>query len=182
MTINYREAYGLHASSGILFNHESPLRGMEFVTRKISLGVARIKKGLQGKIILGNLDSKRDWGYAPDYVEAMWLMLQGGVAGDYVIATGETHTVREFAHRAFKAAGIDVAWEGSGVGERAVEVKSGKTVVEVSREFFRPAEVDVLCGNPRKAKEKLGWRSKTAFEELAGKMVEKDIERLEKRA
>jgi len=160
-TVNYRESYGLHASNGILFNHESPRRGIEFVTRKITDGVARIKYGLAKEIVLGNLDAKRDWGYAPEYVEAMWLMLQQDKPDDYVIATGETHTVREFVELAFKYAGID-NWE---------------QYVKSDQKYYRPAEVHVLCGNPAKAREKLGWKPRTSFRDLVRIMVEADLER-----
>jgi GDPmannose 4,6-dehydratase len=163
-TVNYRESYGLHASNGILFNHESPRRGIEFVTRKITDGVARIKYGLAKEIVLGNLDAKRDWGYAPEYVEAMWLMLQQDKPDDYVIATGETHTVREFVELAFKYAGID-NWE---------------QYVKSDQKYYRPAEVHVLCGNPAKAREKLGWKPRTSFRDLVRIMVEADLERYRK--
>ena len=178
MTVNYRESYGIFACSGILFNHESPLRGLEFVTRKITTGVARIKCGLQDRIVLGNLDSKRDWGYAPEYVEAMNLMLQQPGPDDYVIATGETHSIREFVEMAFHNIGVTVEWQGKGVGEKGVDKKTGKIVVEVSHEFFRPAEVDNLIGNYSKAREKLGWQPKVKFKELVHIMVEADIKML----
>lgn len=178
ITVNYRESYNMFTCSGILFNHESPLRGLEFVTRKLTYGIARIKHGLQDRIIVGNLDSKRDWGYAPEYVEAMWLMLQQQKPDDYVIATGETHSVREFIELALRYAGIDIVWDGKGLEEKGVDRKTGKTLVEVSSEFFRPAEVDVLIGDPSKAKEKLGWSHKIRFEELVKIMVEKDLERI----
>jgi len=181
ITVNYREAYGMFAVSGILFNHESPLRGEEFVTRKISKGVARIKLGLQDKLVLGNLDAKRDWGYAPDYVEAIYLMMQQDKPDDYVIATGENHSVREFVEQAFRAIDIELEWEGKGVEERGVDKRSGKVFVEVSPEFFRPAEVNTLLGDYSKAKAKLGWQPKTSFEELVRVMVEKDLERERKR-
>ena len=157
MTVNYRESYNLFSCSGILFNHESPLRGAEFVTRKITMGIAAIKHGRQDKITLGNLDSKRDWGFAKEYVEAMWLMLQEAKPDDYVIATGETHTIREFAECAFKAAGISLAWEGEGVHTKGIDRKTGKIVIDVSKEFYRPAEVELLLGNPEKARKNLGW-------------------------
>lgn len=179
ITVNYRESYKMFACSGILFNHESPLRGLEFVTRKLTYGIAKIKHGLQDKILIGNLDSKRDWGYAPEYVEAMWLMLQQSEPDDYVIATGETHSVREFVEFAFKYAGFDIVWEGKGVEERGIDKKTGKTLVEVSPEFFRPAEVDVLIGDCSKAKEKLGWQPRTRFADLVMLMVEADIKRVE---
>lgn len=178
ITINYRESYGLFACSGILFNHESPLRGLEFVTRKITHTVALIKYGLAEKLVLGNLNAKRDWGYAPEYVEAMWLMLQLDETDDYVIATGETHTVREFVEAAFKHIGITLEWEGKGVEERGRDAKTGRVLVEVSPEFFRPAEVDILVGDPSKAREKLGWQPKTTFEDLVGIMVEADLKRI----
>lgn len=179
ITVNYRESYNMFTCSGILFNHESPLRGFEFVTRKLTYGIARVKRGLQDKIFVGNISSKRDWGYAPEYVEAMWLMLQKPEPDDYVVATGETHTVREFIGTAFRYAGMDIIWEGSGVDEKGIDRKSGKAVVEVSPEFFRPAEVDILTGDYTKAKEKLGWQPRTRFEALARIMVEADIKRLE---
>ena len=179
-TVNYRESYNLFACSGILFNHESPLRGLEFVTRKITTGAARIKYGLQDKIVLGNLDTKRDWGYAPEYVEAMWRLLQQPEPDDYVIATGETHSVREFVELAFEKTGVRIGWEGKGVDEKGIDKKTGKVVVEVSPEFFRPAEVDILIGDYSKAKEKLKWQPKTTFEDLVSIMVEADIKMVER--
>jgi GDPmannose 4,6-dehydratase len=178
MTVNYREAYGLFACSGILFNHESPLRGLEFVTRKITYGVARIKNRLQDKIVLGNLNAKRDWGYAKEYVEAMWLMLQQDQPDDYVVASGKSHTVREFAEMAFRAVDIDIVWEGEGVNEKGRDAKTGRVLVEVSPEFFRPAEVEALIGDASKAREKLGWTPKTSLEELVQIMVEADLKRV----
>ncbi|MGC8719917.1 MAG: GDP-mannose 4,6-dehydratase [Thermodesulforhabdaceae bacterium] len=178
MTVNYREAYGLFACSGILFNHESPLRGLEFVTRKITYGVARIKHKLQDKIVLGNLNARRDWGYAKDYVEAMWLMLQQDQPDDYVIASGKNYSVREFAEMAFRAVDIEIVWEGEGVNEKGRDAKTGRILVEVSPEFFRPAEVDILLGDASKAKEKLGWEPKTSLEELVQIMVEADLKRV----
>jgi GDPmannose 4,6-dehydratase len=178
MTVNYREAYRLFACSGILFNHESPLRGLEFVTRKITFGVARIKHGLQDKLILGNLNSKRDWGYAPEYVEAMWLMLQQPEPDDYVVATGESHAIREFVEHAFQAIGVDIVWNGAEVTEKGVDRKTGKILIEVSPEFFRPTEVDALIGNPKKAREKLGWKPKIKFQDLVRIMVEADMKRV----
>ncbi len=178
ITVNYREAYGLFTCSGILFNHESPLRGLEFVTRKITHTVALIKHGLATKLVLGNLNAKRDWGYAPEYVEAMWLMLQQDSPDDYVIATGQTHTVREFVEAAFAHIGISLEWEGEGVAERGLNKKTGEVLVEVSPEFFRPAEVDVLCGDASKARKKLGWQPRVTFEELVGLMVEADLRRV----
>ncbi len=178
ITVNYRESYGMFACSGILFNHESPLRGLEFVTRKITHGLARIKYGLQDRLLLGNLDAERDWGYAPEYVEGMWLMLQHGEPDDYVLATGETHSVREFVEKAAEVAGFDIRWEGKGTETRGVDRRSGKVVVEVSPEFYRPAEVGVLTGTPEKAMEKLGWRPRTHFEELVRIMMEADLRRV----
>jgi len=178
-TVNCREAYGLHASCGILFNHESPLRGEEFLTRKITLAAARIKKGLQEKVAVGNLDARRDWGYAKEYVEGMWLMLQQPHAGDYILATGQPHSVREFIGAAFAAAGFKLAWKGKGLEEKGVDVKTGRTLVEVSKEFYRPAEVEVLIGDASKAKADLGWVPKTDFKDLVAIMAEADIKRLE---
>jgi GDPmannose 4,6-dehydratase len=177
-TVNYRESYHLFACSGILFNHESPLRGFEFVTRKISNSVARIKFGLQEKLVLGNLDAKRDWGYAAEYVEAMWRMLQYQEPDDYVIATGETHTVREFVQLAFQHIGVDIVFQGKDSDEKGIDSKTGKVILEVSKEFFRPAEVDVLLGDPSKAKEKLGWESKLLFQDLVSSMVAADCKRV----
>jgi len=179
VTVNYRESYNLFACSGILFNHESPLRGFEFVTRKITYGIARIKYGIQDKIALGNLDARRDWGYASEYVEAMWLMLQQEKPDDYVIATGESHSVREFVECAFKHIDIDIEWKGSGIDVKGINKKNGKVVVEIAKEFFRPAEVDFLVGDYSKAKEKLGWEPRTNFQELVKIMVESDIKRIE---
>ncbi len=179
ITVNYREAYGLHASCGILFNHESPLRGEEFVTRKITLAAARIKKGRQQKVLVGNLEARRDWGYADEYVEGMWRMLQQPRADDYILATGETHTVREFVETAFAAAGFDIKWQGKGLDETGVDNATGKILVEVSRDYYRPAEVDLLTGDAAKALAKLGWAPKTKFRDLVALMVEADIKRLE---
>lgn len=178
MTINYRESYGIFGCSGILFNHESPLRGLEFVTRKITDGVARIKLGKLDCLELGNLDAKRDWGYAKDYVEGIWRMLQADVPDVYVLATGRTETVRDFVRMAFKAAGITVEFKGSAADETAVDTATGKTVVRVNPKFYRPAEVDLLIGNPAKAKAKLGWEPKTTLEELCQMMVEADLKRV----
>ncbi len=175
ITKNYRESYGMFTANGILFNHESERRGETFVTRKITLAAARIKAGLQDKLYLGNLNAKRDWGYARDYVECMWLILQQPQPDDYVIATGEYHSVREFTTLAFKYAGIDLRWEGEGVDEKGVDTATGKTLVEVDTKFFRPAEVDELLGNPEKARTQLGWNPRsTSFEELVRIMVESD--------
>lgn len=178
ITVNYRESFGIFACSGILFNHESPLRGLEFVTRKITYSLARIKYGLQEKLILGNLDAKRDWGYAPEYVEGMWLMLQQDEPDDYVLATGETHSVREFVEKAAELAGFNIVWEGEGVDTRGIDRKSGRVIVEVSPRFYRPAEVDLLIGNPEKAKEKLGWEPRTTFPQIVEIMMEADLRRV----
>ena len=176
ITKHYREAYGMYALNGILFNHESERRGETFVTRKITLAVGNIVNGKQEKLYLGNLNAKRDWGYAKDYVECMWLMLQQEKPEDFVIATGETRTVREFVEKAFEVAGINICWTGEGVNEKGVDGATGKVLVEVSPEFFRPAEVDLLLGDPTKAKTVLGWNPrKTTFEELVRRMVEHDF-------
>ncbi len=174
ITVNYRESYGLHASNGILFNHESPKRGKQFVTRKITHSIARIKLGLQDYFELGNLNAKRDWGYAGDYVEAMWLMLQQEKPGDYVIATGETHSVREFSEEAFRVVGMDIEWEGSGAEE--VGKHNGKVIVKINPKFYRPAEVESLLGSPEKVKKDLGWEPKTTFKELVKMMMDSDME------
>lgn len=167
----------MYAVNGILFNHESERRGETFVTRKITLGVANILAGKQDKLYLGNLNAKRDWGYAKDYVECMWMILQQDTADDYVIATGETRTVREFVTASFKTAGVDILWEGEGIEEKGIDKATGKVLVEVSAEFFRPAEVDLLLGDPTKAKTVLGWNPrKTSFEELVKIMTEHDME------
>lgn len=176
ITKHYREAYDMYAVNGILFNHESERRGETFVTRKITLAVANIVKGKQEKLYLGNMNAKRDWGYAKDYVECMWMILQQDKPEDFVIATGETRTVREFVEAAFKVAGITIRWEGEGVDEKGIDAETGRVLVEVSPEFFRPAEVDLLLGDPTKAKETLGWNPrKTSFEELVRRMVEHDL-------
>ena len=178
---NYREGYGMFATNGILFNHESERRGETFVTRKITLAAAKIAAGVQDKLYLGNLDALRDWGYAKDYVECMWLMLQHNEPDDFVVATGEQYSVRDFCTRAFKRAGIELRWEGEGVEEKGIDVNTGKIVVEVSPEFFRPTDVVTLLGNPAKAKEKLGWNPrKTSFDELVNIMVDSDIKLVEK--
>ena len=171
ITVNYREAYDMFACNGILFNHESPLRGETFVTRKITIAVSRIKKDLQDKLYLGNLNAKRDWGFAGDYVEAMWLMLQQDDPEDYVISTGETHSVREFTELAFKEVGIDIEWEGEGVNEIGTDTNTGKVLVEVDPKYYRPAEVELLIGDSSKARKKLGWKPKVTFEELIKKMM-----------
>ncbi len=175
ITKNYRESFGMYACSGILFNHESERRGLEFVTRKITNGAAKIKAGLKEHIELGNLDAKRDWGHAEDYVNAMWLMLQQESPDDYVVSTGETRTVREFADTAFKAAGYELEWNGSGINETGTDKASGKVLVKVNPEYFRPAEVELLIGDPKKAESKLGWKRKTDFETLVKRMVENDL-------
>ncbi|MBR2474042.1 MAG: GDP-mannose 4,6-dehydratase [Clostridia bacterium] len=180
ITKNYRESFGMYTCSGILFNHESERRGKEFVTRKITNAVARIKFGLQDCLELGNMDSKRDWGHSKDYVKAMWLMLQQDTPDDYVIATNETRTVREFVDIAFNAAGIELEWKGSGVDEIAINKANGKTVVKVNKKFFRPAEVDLLLGDPTKAETKLGWKREIDFKELVTRMVKNDLELTEK--
>jgi GDPmannose 4,6-dehydratase len=176
MTVNYREAYGLFAVNGILFNHESPRRGETFVSRKVTRAASRIKLGLQDRLYLGNLDARRDWGYAKDYVEAMWLMLQCEEPDDFVIATGETHTVRELCDRAFARTGVELAWEGSGVDERGIDKATGNVRVEIDPRYFRPTEVELLLGDASKAKKKLGWSPSTAFGELVDLMVDADLE------
>ena len=180
MTINYRESYGIFGASGILFNHESPLRGLEFVTRKITHAAARIRLGKQDVVELGNLGAQRDWGYAKDYVEGMWRMLQAERPDTYVLATGRTETVRDFAAMAFKAAGMPLRWEGAGREECGIDTRSGKTVVRVNPGFYRPAEVNVLMGNPGKARRELGWSAETALEGLCQMMVTADLRRVER--
>jgi len=180
ITKNYRESYNMFACSGILFNHESERRGKEFVTRKITDAVARIKFGLQSHIELGNIDSKRDWGHSEDYVYAMWLMLQQEKADDYVVATGETRTVREFVEVAFKYAGIEIEWQGEGVDTLGIDKSTRKILVKINPKFFRPAEVEVLLGNPAKAERELGWKRKVDFETLVKRMVENDMKLVEK--
>ena len=177
MTINYRESYNIFASSGILFNHESPLRGREFVTRKITDSMAKISLSQMDVLELGNMDAKRDWGFAKEYVEGMWLMLQADKPDTYVLATNRTETVRDFVTMAGKAAGFDLAWQGSAENEIAIDTKSGKTLVQVNPKFYRPAEVELLIGNPVKANNVLGWEPKTTLEELCQMMVEADIRR-----
>jgi len=175
ITKNYRESYDMYACSGILFNHEGERRGKEFVTRKITDAVARIKLGLQDCLELGNMDSKRDWGHAKDYVNAMWLMLQQKEADDYVIATGETRSVREFVERAFACADIKIRWQGAGEGETGIDETSGQIVVRVNPKFYRPAEVEILLGNPAKAERVLGWKREISFDEMVSRMVKNDI-------
>jgi GDPmannose 4,6-dehydratase len=176
ITVNYREAYAIHASNGILFNHESPLRGETFVTRKITRAVAAIERGLQQHLYLGNLDAKRDWGHARDYVEGMWLILQQPSPDDYVLATGSMHSVREFVELAFRGVGRMIEWRGTGVEEVGLERKTGKVLVRIDPRYFRPTEVDELCGDPSKARERLGWSHKTSFKELVAEMVASDLE------
>ena len=181
ITKNYREAYDIFASNGILFNHESPRRGETFVTRKITLAVARIKLGKQKKLYLGNLNAKRDWGHAKDYVECMWLILQNEEPDDFVIATGEMHTVREFCQLAFKEVGINLRWEGEDINEKGIDDETGNALVEVDPKYFRPTEVDQLLGNPSKAVEKLGWNpTQTPFETLVKEMVQEDLKLVKK--
>jgi GDPmannose 4,6-dehydratase len=175
VTVNYRESYGLFACNGILFNHESPRRGETFVTKKITKAVARIFQGRQDTLMLGNLDAKRDWGYAKDYVECMWLMLQQDCPDDYVIASGETYTVRQFVEWAFEVVGIRLQWIGSGVDERGVDSATGTILVAINPKYFRPAEVDILWGDPSKAREKLGWEPKTSIRQLVDIMVNYDL-------
>ena len=180
ITVNYREAYGMYACNGILFNHESPVRGETFVTRKITRALARIKLGLQERLYLGNLDALRDWGHARDYVEAQWLMLQQDSAEDYVIATGEQHSVREFVERAGAALGIALRWEGQGIEERGICTRTGRCLVAVDPRYFRPTEVETLLGNPAKAKRQLSWAPKVSFEELVAEMVREDLKAAER--
>lgn len=181
ITINYREAYNLFAVNGILFNHESPRRGETFVTRKITLAAAAIKVGLQEKLYLGNIDSKRDWGFAKDYVEGMWMMLQHDKPDDYVLATGEMHSVREFIELSFMELGMEIVWKGSGVDEKGYDKKTGKCLIEIDPKYFRPTEVDLLLGNPAKVKRELGWEPKTKFSELVKMMAEADLTLMEKK-
>jgi GDPmannose 4,6-dehydratase len=181
IVVNYREAYDIFACNGILFNHESPRRGETFVTRKITRAVARIKHGLQQSMHMGNLDAKRDWGYAPEFCEGMWRILQQDKAEDFVLATGETHSVREFIELAFKEIGIDVVWKGKGVNEIGKDKKTGNVLIEIDKSYFRPTEVDLLIGDPTKAKKKLGWKPKTTFEELVTIMVKADCDSVKKK-
>ena len=174
ITVNYRQAYGMHASNGILFNHEGPTRGETFVTRKITRAVAAIDAGIQDKLFLGNLDAMRDWGHARDYVDGMWRILQQDEPDDYVLATGEAHSVREFVELAFQAIGVEIVWRGDGIAEKGIDSSTGKELVAVDPRYFRPTEVDYLLGDPRKAHEKLGWRHTTTFKDLVQEMVESD--------
>lgn len=176
-TVNYREGYHIFACNGILFNHESPRRGETFVTRKITRGLSRIKLGLDKRLYLGNLEAKRDWGYAKDYVEAMWLMLQQDKPDDYVIATGETHSVREFVEEAARLYGFSLVWKGKGIEEKGIDKKTGETLIEIDPHYFRPVEVNQLVGDASKAEKKLGWTAKTKFKELVKIMVESDLEK-----
>jgi GDPmannose 4,6-dehydratase len=175
ITVNYREAYGLFAANGILFNHESPVRGETFVTRKITRAAARISMGLQKKLYLGNLDAKRDWGHAKDYVQGMWLILQHDKPEDFVLATGETHTVREFLEMAFKEVNIDLRWKGSGPDEIGIDDRNGNVIIEIDKALYRPTEVDILIGDPSKAREKLGWLSKYTLLDIVKDMISNDI-------
>ncbi|MEU6831232.1 GDP-mannose 4,6-dehydratase [Nocardia beijingensis] len=176
ITVNHREAYGMYTVNGTLFNHESPRRGEVFVTRKVTRAAVRIAQGKQDKLFIGNLDARRDWGYAKEYVEAMWLMLQQPEPDDYVIATGETHSVRELCEQAFAATGVELAWEGTGVDEKGIDRRTSRVLVEVDPAYFRPAEVHHLTGDPSKAREKLGWQPRTSFQELVELMVAHDME------
>ena len=178
ITVNYREAYGLHASNGILFNHEGPTRGETFVTRKITRAVAAIQLGFQDKLYLGNLDAKRDWGHARDYAEGMWMIVQQPKADDYVLATGESHSVREFVEKAFARVGRRIEWRGNGVDEKGVEAGSGRVLVEIDPRYFRPTEVDLLIGDPSKARQTLGWRHRVSFDSLVEEMVDHDISKM----
>ena len=180
ITTNYRESYGMFACNGILFNHESPRRGETFVTRKITRAAARIKLGMQDCLYLGNLDAKRDWGFAGDYVEAIWLMLQQEQAEDYVIATGETYSVREFAWKVFARLGIPLEWQGSGEAEKGIDRNTGRVVIQIDPKYFRPAEVDLLLGDPGKARRQMGWEIKTSFVQLINMMVDADLELAER--
>ena len=178
ITVNYRESYNMFTCNGILFNHESPRRGENFVTRKITLAIANMMAGNQKKLSLGNMNAKRDWGFAGDYVEGMWLMLQQDKPGDYVLATNETHTVRQFVEAAFGEIGIEIRWEGSGVNEKGYDVKTGELLVDVNPEFYRPAEVEFLWGNPAKAQKELGWKRKCDFAALVNMMMEADLKEI----
>jgi len=176
ITVNYREAYGMHTSNGILFNHEGPMRGETFVTRKISRAAAAIKLGLQEHLYLGNINALRDWGHARDFVEGMWMMLQQDEPDDYVLATGKMHSVREFVEMAFKEVGITIRWKGEGVEEKGYDTDTGREIIRIDPHYFRPTEVDQLCGNAAKAREKLNWTSKTSFDELVREMVQHDLQ------
>ena len=177
ITTNYRESYGLFACNGILFNHESPRRGSTFVTKKITEGLVKIKLGLQNKLYLGNIEAKRDWGYAKDYVEGMWLMMQAKKPGDYILSTNETHSVREFVEESAKLLGMDIKWIGKGMKEKGIDNKTGKTIIEIDPKYFRPTEVDLLLGDNSKARNELGWKPKTSFKKLVKLMVEADLKK-----
>ncbi len=180
ITVNYRQAYGMHASNGILFNHEGPTRGETFVTRKITRAVAAIQLGLEDRLYLGNLDAQRDWGHARDYVEGMWRILQAPEPDDYVLATGETHSVREFVEKAFARVGKTIEWRGEGIAEQGVERGSGRVLIEVDPRYFRPTEVETLLGDPTKARERLGWKHRVSFDDLVNEMVDEDIETIKR--
>lgn len=180
ITVNYRESYNMFTACGILFNHESELRGPEFITKKITQAVADIRYGIRDKLILGNLDSKRDWGYAPEYVEGMQLMLQQDKPADYILATNETHTIREFAEKAFEFAGYIITWQGEGINTKGIDKKTGKILIEVSKKFYRPADVEILTGDAKKAYEKLGWKPKIKFNDLIELMTEYDLKKVSK--
>jgi len=175
ITVNYREAYNMHASNGILFNHEGPTRGETFVTRKITRAVAAIELGLQNRLYLGNLSARRDWGHARDYAEGMWLIVQQPEPDDYVLATGEDHSVREFVEKAFACVGRNIEWRGTGLAEQGVDASDGRLLIEIDKQYFRPTETDALLGDPSKARQKLGWRHKVAFDELVREMVDADM-------
>jgi GDPmannose 4,6-dehydratase len=179
MTINYRESYNIFGTSGILFNHESPLRGLEFVTRKITDGLARVKLGELSNIELGNLNAKRDWGYAKDYVEGMWRMMQADNPDTYVLATGRTQSIKDFVNMTCKALDIEIEWRGKGTDEQGVDTNTGVVIVKINPKFYRPAEVDLLIGNPEKAERNLGWEASTSLEDLCAMMVEADLRRVE---
>jgi GDPmannose 4,6-dehydratase len=179
--VNYREAYNLFACNGILFNHESPRRGETFVTRKITLAAARIVQGKQNTLVLGNMDAKRDWGYAPEFVDGMWRMLQQPQADDYLLATGETHTVREFTELAFRHLGVELEWTGKAEKEKGLSKRDGTVLVEVDPRYYRPTEVELLIGNPAKAERELGWKAKTTFQDLVRVMVTADFEKVKRR-
>jgi GDPmannose 4,6-dehydratase len=178
ITVNYREAYNMHASNGILFNHEGPTRGETFVTRKITRAVAAIELGLQDKLYLGNLSARRDWGHARDYAEGMWLIVQQPKPDDYVLATGEEHSVREFVEKAFACVGRDIKWRGTGLAEQGVDARDGRVLIEIDKHYFRPTETDALLGDPGKARQKLGWRHKVSFDELVREMVDADMKEM----
>jgi GDPmannose 4,6-dehydratase len=178
ITVNYREAYNMHASNGILFNHEGPTRGETFVTRKITRAVAAIELGLQDKLYLGNLSARRDWGHARDYAEGMWLIVQQPKPDDYVLATGEEHSVREFVEKAFACVGRDIKWRGTGLAEQGVDARDGRVLIEIDKHYFRPTETDALLGDPGKARQNLGWRHKVSFDELVREMVDADMKEM----